>query len=127
MIFLVSAAQRPIVWATRWYVPRVSSQKPLTSMDIAIRALPPSAWPGTSKSATVIPEVSCPAVSTWTRAGTSLNSSGAATQATAHTSCTGGPASRGDDPASHAACGGGPTPPRDENGSLTDLYWSRAG
>ena len=101
----------------------MTSQNRSTSMDMATRALPPSAWPpeteisGASKSVTVIPEVSCPAVSTCTRAGTSPNRSGRATQATAHTSCTGGPAPRGDDP---------PRPPREE-GSLTDLYWSSAG
>jgi hypothetical protein len=77
-------------------------------MDIATRALPPSASiapaPAATKSMTVIPEVSCPAVSTCTRAGTSPNRPGWATHATAHTSCTGGP-----------------------DGSRTDLYCSRAG
>jgi len=51
-----------------------------------------------------MPAVSCPATSTCTRAGTSVNSSGAVTQATAQTSCTGGPA-----------------------GSRTDRYCARAG
>src|SRR5579862_9702275 len=74
--------------ATRPNAPSVSSQNPATSISIATRALPS---PPAPNSVTVIPEVSRPVVSTCTRAGTSPNTSGCATQATAHTSCTGGP------------------------------------
>src|SRR6516162_1830637 len=69
------------------YVSSTSFQKRSTSISVATSAF--GLLEG-EKSVTVIPDVSRPVVSTCTDAGVYVNTDGATTDTTAHTSCTAG-------------------------------------